>query len=89
MIESTSPGHGPSAEILYVVVRSSSVAQVGYAKTSATLAIRFHNGAEYHYFDVPEHKYRELLVAPSVGGHFHDEIRDAGYRYACVRPASA
>ena len=55
----------------YTAVASSSIAAVGYEPASGVLAIRFHNGAEYHYFAVPMRLFDGLLAAPSVGGYYH------------------
>lgn len=70
----------------YQHVNSSSIKHVGYDASSATLAICFHNGAEYHYSPVPEPLYKGLMEAPSVGAYFHQNIRNAGYHYQCARP---
>ena len=65
----------------YRTVASSSMGAVAYDAERATLALRFHNGAEYHYFMVPQQLYEGLVAAPSKGAYFHDHIRDAGYRF--------
>jgi hypothetical protein len=43
------------------------VAEVGYGQSAPVLSIRFHNDRIYHYFDVPDAVYRELLAAESKG----------------------
>ena len=65
----------------YTAVASSSIAAVGYDPASGVLAIRFHDGAEYHYFAVPKRLFDGLQVAPSVGGYYHENVRNAGFRY--------
>lgn len=65
---------------------SSSIAQAGYEASSATLALRFHNGAMYHYKPVPELLYVGLIEAPSAGRYFHQNIRNAGFHCQCIRP---
>lgn len=68
----------------FQAVASSSIAAVGYDAELATLALRFHTGAEYHYFAVPQRLYRELLAADSIGAHFHAHIRNGGYHFQRV-----
>ena len=68
----------------YVSVSSSSISAIGYEEASNTLAVRFHNGTEYHYFGVPQEVFESMRQAPSVG-RFHDQnIKKAGYGYARV-----
>lgn len=69
----------------YTAVASSSIAAVGYDPASAVLAIRFHNGAEYHYFAVPKTLFEGLLTAPSVGGYYHENVRNAAFQYQRIR----
>ena len=66
----------------YRRVSSSGIHEVGYDASEQVLAIRFHNGREYLYADVPDAIYCSLLSAPSIGGYFNGEIRDA---YSCQR----
>ena len=65
----------------YDKVDSTAIAQVGYDESAAVLAVRFHDGREYHYLSVPEQVYRGLLRASSVGAYFHQHVRHAGYRF--------
>ena len=69
----------------YTRVSSSNIAAVAYDATTSTLAVRFHSGDEYHYFNVPETEYQGLLRASSVGGYMDRNIKKRGYNYAQVR----
>lgn len=69
----------------YRIVSSSSIAAVGYDARAAILAIRFHNGAEYHYSRVPVELFTGLLNAPSVGTYYHQKVRNAGFSYQRMR----
>ena len=63
----------------YRDIESSGITRVGYEPSSATLAICFRNGAEYHYSPVPMELYDGLLRASSVRRYFHENVRNAGY----------
>ncbi len=62
-------------------VSSSCIAEVAYEPSTATLGVRLHEGRSYLYFSVPEHVYRKLLSADSIGKCFNNDIRLAGYSY--------
>jgi len=64
-------------------VTSSSIAEIGYDPSTATLEIMFVDGRVYQYFDVPVAVYEALMTASSVGQYFHREIRGI-YRFARV-----
>lgn len=64
-----------------IFVESSNLSAVAYDERSNTLEVEFRNGATYHYFDVPELVYRELVSASSHGQYFTQNIRGT-YRYA-------
>lgn len=66
-------------------VSSSALRSVGYDSSRRILAIEFHDGSIYHYFDVPEHIHTGLMEASSHGKYFHRHIRNSGYRYRKVR----
>lgn len=68
----------------YVSVSSSTISAVGYDDALNTLAVRFHNGTEYHYFGVPQDVFEAMRSAPSVGRFFDQNIKKAGYGYARV-----
>lgn len=71
--------------IQYRSVSSSSIAEVGYDRESTVLVVRFHNGAEYRYFSVPETVFEGFLAAHSAGGYFHERVRNAAFRYEQTR----
>lgn len=54
-------------------VVSSHIAAIGY--DGSTLRVRFTNGTEYAYADVPPEAFDGLLAAKSVGAHFAATIR--------------
>jgi len=62
-------------------VQSSNVASIGYDPGTLTLEVEFTNGAVYHYFDVPEVEYQNLIGAESVGSYLNQNIK-SHYRYA-------
>ena len=64
---------------------STSIASVGYDRTSATLEIEFIGGTIYQYFDVPEADYKALMSAPSKGTYVNRYLKKAGYEYTRVR----
>lgn len=66
----------------YYAVSSSSISEVGYDESSNTLAVRFQNGSEYHYFDVLSSEFQALRSAESVGTYLNTRIKTAGYAYA-------
>ncbi len=68
----------------YVEVASTSVDAVGYDRVARTLAVRFCDGSEYHYSDVPEDVYRGILTADSAGGYFNRHVKEAGFPYVRV-----
>ncbi|CBA32333.1 KTSC domain-containing protein [Cronobacter turicensis] len=57
-------------------VISRSLASVGYDWDSRVLEIAFHNGAVYHYLNVPEQVYLALGNALSKGRYFRKAIKD-------------
>jgi hypothetical protein len=69
----------------YITVRSSNLIEVGYEPATSILAVRFKNGTEYQYSNVPEHLYRGLISASSPGSYLHKFIKDAGFSCVQVR----
>lgn len=57
-------------------VESSMLRSVGYDRDTQTLEVEFQHGGIYHYFDVEEDTYKELLEAESIGHYFNECIRD-------------
>ena len=65
----------------YSSVRSRNIDGVGYDFETSTLGIRFLNGSEYHYLDVPDDIYNGLLQAESPGKFLNKYVIKAGYSY--------
>lgn len=65
----------------YVSVSSSHVSQVGYDPESNTLGVRFNDGGEYHYYNVPIGVFNGLRSASSVGQYFDQNVKKAGYPF--------
>lgn len=59
-----------------VSVSSSNIVSVGHAESSQILEVEFLNGAVYEYYNVPEHVYRELITASSVGSYFAQQVKN-------------
>jgi 3-hydroxyisobutyrate dehydrogenase-like beta-hydroxyacid dehydrogenase len=70
----------PKASTRQAVV-SSIIRSIGYP--DRTLEIEFVSGSVYRYLGVPEHLYRQLLRAQSIGTFFNERIRDS---YRCEGP---
>ena len=68
----------------YVPVAYSTIGAVGYDPDSATLGVRFHSGAEYHYFQVPQGVFDGFFTASSCGAYLDQYVKKAGYQYARV-----
>ena len=58
------------------LVSSSDIRSVGYEAETRTLEIEFHSGGIYHYSEVPEMEYQDLMLAASKGSYFHRHIRN-------------
>lgn len=57
-------------------VASDSLASVGHDARTSVLEIRFTNGSVYRYFAVPRSVFDRLMLAPSKGTFFVDQIKD-------------
>lgn len=64
-------------------VNSSNIDSIGYEFQSSTLEIKFSNRSAYHYYDVPENIYLELIQASSCGRYFISNIKSK-YRFIKV-----
>lgn len=62
-------------DLIPVPKESSNVKEVGYDPATRTLGIRFANGKLYHYEDVPDDVYTDLLEADSIGGFIAKNVR--------------
>jgi len=67
------------------VVKSSSIATLGYEATTSVLEVVFHGGRVYRYRDVPEGEFERFLAAPSKGRYYNANIRNQ-YAYEQVSP---
>lgn len=69
--------------VTYLPVQSSNIAEVGYDPDALTLYVRFLNGSEYAYDEVPPEAFEDLVNAPSVGQELNSSIKGA-YRHRRV-----
>ena len=67
----------------WISVSSSNLNAVAYDKDLRSLFIRFNDGREYRYFEVPEQEFNNLLNAFSHGKYFHNYIKK-NYRYSRI-----
>ncbi len=65
-----------------VNVDSANLSEIGYDPDTKKLHVVFNNGALYHYEDVPQETYDELVESDSIGSFFHEEVR---YSFNYVR----
>lgn len=63
-----------------MAVSSTDVASIGYDPNTMTLEVEFKGGSVYHYMDVPDAVYQELMQASSKGKFMHANIKNS-YRY--------
>jgi hypothetical protein len=67
----------------FISFNSSTIAKVGYDKSTSTLEIEFQSGDVYQYFDVPEHIWEAFKISSSKGKFFNDTVKGL-YRYSKV-----
>jgi hypothetical protein len=65
-------------------VESSSIASIGYTRSTSALEIEFRSGAIYRYRDVPITAFKEFMKAESKGRFFAAQIRGK-YAYEKIR----
>ncbi len=58
------------------LVKSSSLASVGYDPERQILEVEFRHGGVYEYLDVPVSAHLRLVGAKSIGRHFVAEVRN-------------
>lgn len=58
-----------------VAVRSTEISIVGYDHTKQLLEVTFKNGGLYHYYDVPQAIYEQLIQADSIGLYFANQVK--------------
>ena len=56
-------------------VESGHIDRIGHDPATKELRIRFSDGAEWKYLDVPRGKFNEMVKSKSVGGFFHKQIK--------------
>jgi len=61
------PTKKPAPIIQMLPCKSTQVSSFGYDPESKTLALQFHGGNEYRYFDVPHETFEALRTCDSVG----------------------
>lgn len=57
-------------------VSSSNILAVGYDPVLELLQVDFTSGSSYHYSNVPQNVYEELLGAGSVGSYFARRVKN-------------
>jgi len=62
-------------------VKSANISAVGYDAKKNKLVVEFTSGTIYEYQDVPVRMYHRLLLAPSKGKFFNQNIKQA-FKYA-------
>lgn len=60
---------------------STSIDCVRYDKDDRNLVVRFIQGSEYVYSDVPQETYQNLLESESKGKFFDKEIKKGGFEF--------
>lgn len=68
----------------WISVQSTSLSRVRWDDSSSTLQVEFLGGDVYEYEEVPEHVFKELLGADSIGKYFARNIRKK-YRYSQIK----
>ena len=72
----------------WIPLGSDNIEAVLYNGLAQQLQVRFKSGAEYHYFQVPDSIFSDLMRAPSKGEYFSEHISKRGsslYRYERVK----
>lgn len=63
-------------------VSSSNITHIGYDPEEKILAVKFKDGALYHYHDCEKDAHEALISAKSIGSHFHTNVRGS---YKCSK----
>ena len=58
-----------------IVINSSTIISADYAEETETLIIRFRNGRDYIYYNVPKYVFEEFINSPSKGQYFNLHIK--------------
>lgn len=64
-------------DIEMVPVSSSNLESVGYDSSTQTMKIRFLNGSEYVFLNIPPLEFESLIQASSIGSYFNRNIRNS------------
>ncbi len=68
-----------------LVQDSTSIASIGYDRSSRELEVEFHDSGDvYRYFEVPDEEYAAILSASSKGTYFNQVFKPREYRYQLV-----
>lgn len=66
--------------VIYNIVKSSNIVESKYDTSNKTMTIKFNNGVEYEYNDVPHEIYVQFRMAESQGKFFSSKI-SKNYEY--------
>jgi hypothetical protein len=69
-----------------VLVKSSTIASIGYAPDERVLELEFRQGGKvYQYFEVPFEEYNAFLQADSKGTYLNEKFKPRGYHCSKIR----
>lgn len=60
----------------WIEITSTAIQRVRYNHKTHILAVLFHDGSHHEYANVPDDKYKDLILSPSAGTYFNREIRN-------------
>lgn len=66
--------------VIYNVIKSSNIVESTYDTSNKTMTIKFNNGIEYEYKEVPHEIYVQFRMAESQGKFFSSKI-SKNYEY--------
>lgn len=58
-------------------IKSGNIKSIDYNPDAKTLSVRFAQGQTYHYDQVPQHVYDQMMAAPSTGSYFYKHVRNS------------
>lgn len=56
-------------------VESSFIAAIGHDPETGTMRVLMKSGKHYDHPDIPSHRHKALMEAPSVGAHYNQYFR--------------
>ncbi len=59
-----------------IKVKSSKIEEVGYDREKKILEVKYKNKQLFKFKEVPSNFWSELMLAPSIGKYFFDNIKD-------------